>query len=70
MVYSRKNGNLHVTILTNDDRIDGQYLLEVSSIYIQVKRYAADSKVGRSAIQTFYVALVAVHADREVDNNF
>ena len=67
MGYSGKNGNAHVTKPTNDGGIDGiinQDPLGTSTVYIQAKRYAEDNKVGRSAIQSFYGALVAVHADR------
>lgn len=69
MGYSGKNGNSHVTKPTNDGGIDGiinQDPLGTSTVYIQAKRYAEDNKVGRSAIQSFYGALAAVHADRGV----
>lgn len=69
MGYSGKNGNAHVTKPTNDGGIDGiinQDPLGTSTVYIQAKRYAEDNKVGRSAIQSFYGALAAVHADRGV----
>ena len=69
MGYSGKNGNAHVTKPTNDGGIDGiinQNPLGTSTVYIQAKRYTEDNKVGRSAIQSFYGALAAVHADRGV----
>lgn len=74
MGYSFKNGNSHVTKPTNDGGIDGiinQDLLGTSAVYIKAKRYSEDNKVGRSAIQSCYGALAAVHADRRgVYNNF
>ena len=69
MGYSGKNGHSHVTKPTNDGGIDGiinQDPLGTSTVYIQAKRYNKDNKVGRSAIQSFYGALAAVHADRGV----
>lgn len=69
MGYSGKNGNSHVTKPTNDGGIDGiinQDPLGTSTVYIQAKMYSEDNKVGRSAIQSFYGALAAVHADRGV----
>lgn len=69
MGYSGSNGNAFVTKPTNDGGIDGvinQDPLGTSTVYIQAKRYSKENKVGRAAIQSFYGALAAVHADRGV----
>lgn len=69
MGYSGKNGNVQVTVQSNDGGIDGiinQDPLGTSTVYLQVKRYAENNIVGRPAIQSFYGALASVNADRGV----
>ena len=54
-------GKGHVTQLSRDEGIDGivyQDKLGFGIIYVQAKRYALDSKIGRDEIQKFAGALV------------
>lgn len=57
------------TQLTNDAGIDGiidQDALGLSRVYVQAKRYALDSSVGRPEIQAFVGALHGVQANQGV----
>ncbi|CAJ1187203.1 restriction endonuclease [Companilactobacillus nantensis] len=60
MGYKGTNGRALVTQLSRDDGIDGvinEDPLGTKTIYIQAKRYSADSSVDRTEIQKFYGAL-------------
>lgn len=69
MGYGGAGGRAMRTPLTNDEGIDGiidQDALGLSRIYVQAKRYALDSSVGRPEIQAFVGALQGAQADRGV----
>lgn len=60
MGYGGAEGQAHVTAAANDGGIDGiidQDTLGLSRVYVQAKRYAPDTAVGRPEIQGFVGAL-------------
>jgi restriction system protein len=63
------SGRIESTAATGDAGIDGvisQDPLGLDRIYVQAKRYARDSKIGRPAMQAFVGALQGQQADRGV----
>lgn len=69
MGYGGAEGSATRTQLSNDGGIDGiidQDALGLSRIYVQAKRYAADSVIGRPAIQAFVGALAGQQANQGV----
>ncbi|RBP62776.1 restriction system protein [Brevibacterium sanguinis] len=69
MGYAGADGAAARTQLSNDGGIDGvvdQDVLGLNRVYIQAKRNALDSTVGRPDIQAFVGALHGVQADRGV----
>lgn len=69
MGYGGAEGKATRTQLTNDGGIDGvidQDALGLSRIYVQAKRYAVDSTVGRPDIQAFVGALQGAQANQGV----
>ncbi|MCA0271923.1 MAG: restriction endonuclease [Proteobacteria bacterium] len=62
-------GSLHTTPVTGDGGIDGiihEDALGLDAVYIQAKRYAADNKVSRPAIQQFVGSLTGEGATKGV----
>lgn len=69
MGYGGAEGKATRTQLSNDGGIDGvidQDALGLSRIYVQAKRYAVDSTVGRPDIQAFVGALQGAQANQGV----
>lgn len=69
MGYGGAEGTATRTQLSNDSGIDGiidQDALGLSRVYIQAKRYAPDSSVGRPEIQAFVGALHGAQANQGV----
>lgn len=69
MGYGGAEGTATRTQLSNDGGIDGvidQDALGLSRIYVQAKRYALDTAVGRPEIQAFVGALHGVQANQGV----
>lgn len=69
MGYGGAEGRASRTQLSNDGGIDGivdQDALGLSRIYVQAKRYALDSSVGRPEIQAFVGALQGNQANQGV----
>lgn len=69
MGYGGTDGAATRTQLSNDNGIDGiidQDALGLSRVYIQAKRYAPDSSVGRPDIQGFVGALHGAQANQGV----
>lgn len=69
MGYGGADGKATRTQLSNDGGIDGivdQDALGLSRIYVQAKRYAPDSAVGRPEIQAFVGALHGAQANQGV----
>lgn len=69
MGYGGAEGKATRTQLSNDGGIDGvidQDALGLSRIYVQAKRYAMDSTVGRPDIQAFVGALQGAQANQGV----
>lgn len=69
MGYGGAEGTATRTRLSNDGGIDGvidQDALGLSRIYVQAKRYALDTAVGRPEIQAFVGALHGVQANQGV----
>ncbi|MFT3877124.1 MAG: restriction endonuclease [Propioniciclava sp.] len=69
MGYGGAEGSATRTQLSNDGGIDGiidQDALGLSRIYVQAKRYSADSVIGRPAIQAFVGALAGQQANQGV----
>ena len=60
MGYGGADGRAHVTRSSGDEGIDGiidSDALGINRVYVQAKRYAADSSIGRPALQGFVGAL-------------
>lgn len=60
MGYGGADGRAHVTPSAGDEGIDGiidSDALGINRVYVQAKRYAADSSIGRPALQGFVGAL-------------
>lgn len=69
MGYGGAHGRARRTPLTGDGGVDGvidEDALGLSRIYVQAKRYALDSTVGRPQIQAFVGALHGQQSDRGV----